>query len=294
MGLASWPPGGPGRGSRRIIDTHAHDVPLSRKLPSLFLHLTAGLPATAPSAERLASARLPDLIEDMERARVRTSLVVLQEETGEFFRLAAQHPGRLYGLAYYDSRSPEQGLAQVRTLCDGHPELILGVATVFSGLQQDPRLADFAPLYEYCLRRDLPIQFHTRDEAAGMEPGGAMALAVLARSYPRLKIVGIHAGGWNDRLPGLLDRCPNLFLQADALQEAEAAGHGAPRCLRTLLRTAGSRRLMFGSHWHGREERYLERVEAVQRLTWWQRANLGWRTAIRVYGPRILPLPSSR
>src|SRR5512136_2053316 len=117
-------------GPSRVIDTHAYQVGLSRKMSAF-----------------------SDLLADMDRALVTTSLVVLQEETAEYFRLAARHPGRLYGVAYYDSRSPRQGLERLQSLCDGHSALILGVVTAFPYFRQDPRLKDFVPLYEYCMRR---------------------------------------------------------------------------------------------------------------------------------------------
>lgn len=285
----SWLPGGLGFGAGRIIDTHAHDVPLSRKLPRLFSHLDRVLPAGDALRHRSEAAKLSDLIEDMDRARVTISLVILHQEPAEFFRLAAGHPGRLYGLAYYDSLSPRQGLEQVRSLCEDHPDLILGVTTAFPYFDQDPRLRDFAPLYEYCLQRDLPVQFHPGGDPGAGEARGPMAIGVLARTYPRLKLVCLHAGArWQGEMPGWLRGFPNLFLQVEALHDSEAEGDGEPRSLRALLRAFGSRRLMFGSDWWGRTEHYFHRVEAARRLPWWQRQDVAWRTAVRVYGPRIL------
>lgn len=284
----SWPSRCLGLGPGRIIDTHVHDVPLSRKAPSLIPHLGGTRPATDPLLQRMEAARLSDLIQDMNRAGVRTSLVVLQEETEEFFRLAAEHPGRLFGLASYDSHSPRQGLEQVRTLCDSHAGLIVGVTSAFPCFHQDPRLNDFVPLYEYCMQRDLAVQFHLGDDPTGGAAGHPMALAVLAKTYPRLKVVCLHARGRHGDLLGLLGRLPNLFLQVEALQDAEAEGDGEPRILRTVLRAAGGRKVMFGSNWRGRDERYLQRVETVRRLPRWQRKNVGWCTAARVYGPQLL------
>ncbi|MBI4736403.1 MAG: amidohydrolase family protein [candidate division NC10 bacterium] len=277
----SWLPGGLRFGAGRIIDTHAHDVPLSRKLPRLFSHLDRMLPAGDALRRQSESAELSDLIEDMDRARVTSCLVVLHQETAEFFRLAAAHPGRLYGLAYYDSLSPRRGLEQVRSLREDHPHLILGVATAFPCFDQDPRMNDFAPLYEYCLQRDLPVQFHPGGDPGPGEARGPMAIGVLARTYPRLKLVCLHAGErWQGETPGWLRAFPNLFLEVE--------GDGEPRVLRALLRAFGSRNLMFGSGWRGRTENYVHRVEVVRRLPWWQRRNVAWRTAVRVYGPRIL------
>jgi predicted TIM-barrel fold metal-dependent hydrolase len=285
----SWLAEGLGLGPGRVIDTHAHDVPPSRKLPLLFTRLDRALPAGDPRFPQGEAAKLSELIEDMDRARVTSCLVVLHEETAEFFRLAAEHPGRLYGLAYYDSLSPRQGLERVRSLREDHPDLILGVTTAFPCFDQDPRMSDFAPLYEYCLQRDLPVQFHPGDGPDMEEAGRPMAIAVLARAYPRLRLVCLHAGGrWHEEMSGWLRRFPNLFVQVEALQHAELEGNGEPRALRALLRAAGSGRVMFGSDWRGRTEHYFQRVEVVRHLPWWQRQNVAWRTAVRVYGPRIL------
>ncbi len=282
-------PGIPGHAGRGVIDIHAYDVPLARKLPRLSERLGGGLPEAGPDLPRGEAAKLSDLIEDMDRARVTSSLVVLHEEPAEFFRLATEHPGRLYGLAYYDSLSPRQGLEQVRSLCEDHPDLILGVTTAFPCFDLDPRMNDFAPLYEYCLQRDLPVQFHPGGEPGAGEARGPMAIGVLARTYPRLKMVCLHAGGrWHGEMPGWLRRFPNLFLQVEALQHAELEGDGEPRALRALLRAAGSGRVMYGSDWRGRMEHYFQRVEVMRRLPWWQRQDVAWRTAVRVYGPRIL------
>ena len=89
-------------------------------------------------------------------------------------------------------------------------------------------------------------------------------------------------------MPGLLRRFPNLYLQVEALDAAEAEKKGESRTLQALLRAVGSRKVMFGSGWWGREADYAQRVEAVRRLPWWQRRNVAWRTAAFVYGPRIL------
>jgi hypothetical protein len=281
--------GGPGRDPRRVIDVHAHDVPLSRKIPSLFRHLGGSLPGDAPLTQPGEAAKLPELIEDMDRAGVVASLVVLHEETGEFFHLGAQHPGRLYGLAYFDSLTPREGLDRVRALCDEHPMQVVGVTTAFPYFHQDPRLRDFAPLYEYCLERGLPVQFHMGGDPTTTLLSRPMALAVLATTYPRLKIVCLHPGErWHDEMPDLLKRFPNVFLAVGGLQFDEREGDREHRTLFRLMRATGGRKLMFGSGWMGRDARYFQRVDAVRRLPWWQRATVSWRTALRVFGTQLL------
>ena len=272
----------------RIVDVQAFDVPLSRKLPALFRRLAGDLPASDPRRGQAETAKLPDLIEGMDQAGVGASLVVLLEETGEFFRLAAGHPGRLFGLAYFDSLAPGEGLERVRALCHDHPDLILGVATAMAIFGQDPRLRDFVPLYEWCLERDLPVQFQ-----AGGDPGEAgsrpMALGVLAATYPRLRIVCAHpAGARHEELPRLLRKFPNLFLATKGQGGRDRVEDGVPLTIRELTRQGGSRKLMFGSGRMGREPTYVEAAKGVRALPWWQRRNVCWRTAARVYGTRIL------
>jgi predicted TIM-barrel fold metal-dependent hydrolase len=271
-----------------LIDTSAHDVPLPRKIPALFQHLALTLPPGDPRGQRPEEAKLPDLIHDMDRAGVSACLVVLSEEMDEFFSLAARHPGRLFGLAYFDSLSPHQGLERVRTVWNDHRDLILGVRTAMPILHQDPRLRDFVPFYQFCLERGLPVQFHL-----GGNPGEAvprpMPFGVLAASYPRLRIVCVHSGvPWHPDLPGLLRRFPNLFVAALGSPGADAEANGGSRTLLEFLRRAGSRQLMFGSNWLGRDPTYLQAVEPAQSLPWRLRRNVCWRTAAQVYGTRIL------
>jgi predicted TIM-barrel fold metal-dependent hydrolase len=276
-----WLQGVLGLGPGRILDTLVFRAPRSRKAPDT-ARPAGGASATAGQiAEETEDARLADVIGDMDRARVDASLVVLHKETDDFSRLAAQHPGRLLGLAHYDSLSPHRGLERVRGLCDDHPGLILGVTTAMPPLGQDPRLTQFVPLYEFCIERNLPVQFDAADDATGERAAQPVAFGVLAKTYPRLKVVCRDTGSWRGEALLLLRRFPNLFLLVDGLS------------LHPLLRAAGSRKLVFGSDWRGREARYFERVEAVRRLPWQHRQNVGWRTAVRVYGPRLL-LPPAR
>jgi predicted TIM-barrel fold metal-dependent hydrolase len=271
----------------RVIDTHVQDVAIPQNVP---VHQTLGGLAPVASRDRQADvASLTDLILDMDRAGVTTSLVVIHEDAGRLLRPAAEHPGRLFGLAYFDSLNPHEGLEQVRALCEDHPGEILGVATALPLYRQDPRLRDFAPLYEYCALRDLPVQFLLPGGAAAVETGRFTAFGVLATTYPRLKIVCLEsgAGGFPD-LPRLVRKLPNLFLVAQGHGPQAGGEDGSPWRLRELLRAAGSRKVMFGSHWTGRDRTYHQRVEAVRRLPWWQRAHVGWRTAVRVYGPQLL------
>jgi len=281
----TWTPRRRGEGAPWIIDARVHESPLSRKLPLHSHNLHKPSPGESLDTQREVESGLYSLLEDMNRADVAVSLVALSEETGNFFQLAAQNPNRLFGLASYNPLSPRQGLDRIEELRASHPTLIAGVIAAISGPCQDPRRKDFAPLYEYCMQHDLPIQFCLEDSAAGARSVQPVAFAVLARAYPRLKVVCEYAESWDENATEYLRRFPNLFLQVAGLPQMER--NEIPRMLETLVRTVGSRKLLFASDWRGRDPTYFQRVESVRRLPWWQRRNIGWSTAVRVYGPRI-------
>jgi predicted TIM-barrel fold metal-dependent hydrolase len=229
----------------------------------------------------------------MDAADVTASLVVIQADTAEFFRLARTHPGRLFGLAFYDSLYPAEGLEQIQALYAEHPAQLLGVATAFPFFRQDPRAGEFAPLYEFCRERRLPVQFHTRGDQ-GMEAAGCpVVLGELAAAYPGLQMVCLHAGGPGHReLPALLRAYPNLYAEVDGLQDAELANGKRPAVLRNLLRDTPSRKLMFGSSWSARGGAYDDRVRTIRSLSVAYRADVCWRTAATVYG--LHPSPHGR
>jgi predicted TIM-barrel fold metal-dependent hydrolase len=261
--------------SERIADTCVFASPNWQKASDLLRPAGETSAVRERCAEEMEDARLSDLIEDMDRARVTASLVVLHEKVDELLRLARQHSGRLFGSAYFESRSPREGLERVQGLFNEHPELILGITTAMPRFGQDPRLRDFVPLYEFCVERLLPVQFYAGSDSTEENASLPMALAVLARSYPRLKVVCQYQRSWPREALALFNRFANVFLQVDGVS------------LHTLLCATDSRKLLFGSDWRGREPGYFERIEAVRRLPWRQRRNVSWRTAIRVYGPRM-------
>ena len=273
-----WLPRRLGVHSGRIVDTCVFVSPLRPKTSHELRDAGEISAGGEKCGEQMAEARLSDLIEEMDRARVTASLVVLHEEADESLRLAIRHSGRLFGLAYFESHTPREGLERVQRLFDDHPDLMLGVTTAMPHFGQDPRLRDFVPLYEFCVERRLPVQFYAGRDSIEDETCLPMAIAVLARSYPRMKVVCQYRRSWPREALALLNRFANVFLQVDG-----ASFH-------SLFRGTGSRKLLFGSHRQGRDPGYFERIEAVRRLPWWQRRNVSWRTAVRVYGPRILSL----
>ncbi len=257
---------------------------MARKLPGLARILGGDQAAAGDAGGSSEPVQLIGVLHAMDRAGVRTSLVVLQEEVAEFFRLAGEHPGRLYGLAYFDPFRPAESLERLRALCERHPPSLAGVHTAVPEDGPDPRDRALLPLYEYCLMRGLPIQFRLSRPLGSGQDAGSMALAVLASSYPALKIVclGGDASPLTKR-PRVLRQLSNLFFEAGGLGEDDTA-----RAASELRSVVGSRRLLFGSGWPVGQPSYPGRVAALRRFFWWQRQHIAWRTARRIYGPRIL------
>ena len=85
-----------------IIDAHAHDIPLLKKLPVLFDRLGGSLPQVVGCPGGNEPSSPAQLLAEMDQAGVIASLVVLFAQPDEFLRLASEQPGRLFGFAPSD------------------------------------------------------------------------------------------------------------------------------------------------------------------------------------------------
>jgi predicted TIM-barrel fold metal-dependent hydrolase len=231
------------------------------------------------------------LVEDMRLAGITTSLVVTwPEDVPVVAREAALSPGTLYCLLWFDSRRPERSLREMVVLKERFPALLIGAKTVFPYLYQSPLQQEFFPLYSFCQANRLPIQFHFGGDPIMETVCRPSLFAALARTFPELSIVCLHAGaGWYRAMPELLATYPNIYLELEALQLHEAQLSLPPQVLPYLVQNCGSARLMFGSDRLRREEKYFRRVETIRAFPPPYRDDLCYRTASRVYGPQPPP-----
>ncbi len=265
-----------GAASLVVVDAHTHLR--SGKLSGLRPRLSA--------ANTLAL-----LLEDMELAGVTTSLVITwPEDVPVVASEALLSPGTLYCLQWFDSRRPDRSLREMVILKERFPALLIGAKTVFPYLYQSPLQREFFPLYTFCQANRLPIQFHFGGNPMMEAVCRPSLFATLARTFPELSIVCLHAGaGWYRQMPELLATYPNIYLEVEALQLHEVELSLPPQVLLFLIRHCGSARLMFGSDRLRREDKYFRRVETIRAVPPPYRDDLCYRTASRVYGLQPLP-----
>jgi predicted TIM-barrel fold metal-dependent hydrolase len=247
-------------------------------------HLRTGkLSGTSTPAS--AELALQLLQEDMERAALTTSLVVTwPEDVPVLAQEAARSPGKLYSLLWFDSRWPDRSLQELTLLVERFPSVLIGVKTVFPYLYQNPLQQEFFPLYAFCQERRLPIQFHFGGNPRMEEVCSPSLFVALARTFPELPIVCLHAGGgWSRQMPELLATCPNIYLEVEGLQLHEAQLNLPSQVLPYLLQRSGSAKIMFGSDRIGREEKFFRRVQFIRNIPPLYRDDLCHRTATHVY-----------
>ncbi len=117
----------------------------------------------------------------------------------------------------------------------------------------------FFPMYAICERENLPVLIHTGDKR--YDYSNFERLENVLKSFPGLKVVGAHFGGWSlwEEAPARLSKYENLFVDCSSslyAMEREAAIRA--------VRTYGAERVMFGTDypmWNPKGE--VERVLAL-------------------------------
>jgi len=264
-----------------LIDAHVHCVP-SRIREEFFRIGLAAFFERFPAD--IMEEPVENLLSDMERAGVDASVVVTAGELDIFEKYAKTHPNKLFVAYVYDSRNPKEGFRLLRKAFAKHWRVIKCVKTVFPYLNQHPAQKEFFPLYRYCEREKLPIQFHMGGDPRMEALCNLLYYARLCSLFPKLKIVCLHAGGGaTDKIPVLVDLWETVFVEMEGLQLGEAEGNRQPGTLRYLLEKMGSERLMFGSDRIFPEDKYFWRAQAVKSLSGEQAENVCWRTANKVF-----------
>jgi uncharacterized protein len=130
----------------------------------------------------------------------------------------AKYPGKFVGFAYVDPRRPDY----MDRLAHAIEDLGLrGVkyGPIYNGVPlSDPRMT---PVYEYCVRRDLPLTMHmgtTFARNAPIELGRAIHVEPVALHYPELKMICAHMGHpWYEETIAVARKQPNVYCEISAL-----------------------------------------------------------------------------
>lgn len=264
-----------------FVDAHVHGVCFRIRERFLRAGMAAVFGDCSPDD---MTQSMGSLLADMERAGVDASIVITSSNLNLFEEYSRVHPNKLFVGYLYDSRDPKEGLRALRRAVDTYPRVIKCVKTLFPYLGQHPLQKEFQPLYRYCEKRRLPIQFHMGGDSRMEELSNPLYFGKLSSLFPKLTIVCLHAGGGMfQSTPLLLNLWPNLFVELEGLQLNEAEGSRQPNVLRNLLRKVDSSRLMFGSDRIFPEDKYFWRVEAARSVAREHVENLCWKTANRVF-----------
>jgi hypothetical protein len=187
---------------------------------------------------------------------------------------------RLRGLVVLDPEHPVEGATKLRRLAERYADVVAGALLRPTAAGSDLRHRDLAPLYAACAEYRLPLQIEA--EADGVD--GLVVAGVLAVCLRPASVVCTHPDPTRlEELAGYLARYPNLFA---ALDVVAAAGEEAP--LAGLLRLHGSRQVLLAGRRLKDDPGDAARMTALARLPRRQRDAAGWRTAVSVYGSRLM------
>jgi predicted TIM-barrel fold metal-dependent hydrolase len=129
-----------------------------------------------------------------------------------------KYPDKFMGFAYVDPRR-EDCMARVE-----HAVEDLGLKGVkFGPIYNGVPLSDrrLQPVFEYCVKRDLPLTMHmgtTFARNAPIDLGRAIHVEPVALQYPELKMICAHMGHpWYEETIAVVRKQPNVYCEISAL-----------------------------------------------------------------------------
>jgi len=130
----------------------------------------------------------------------------------------ARYPDKFVGFAYVDPREPDY-MERLRHSIEGLGLKGVKYGPIYNGVAlSDPRMA---PVYDYCVRRDLPLTLHmgtTFAEHAPADLGRAIHVDPVAERWPELRMVLAHMGHpWYEDCIAVVRKRPNVFCEIAAI-----------------------------------------------------------------------------
>ena len=165
--------------------------------------------------------------------------------TSRIAELAAQHPGRVYGLADYDPLDIGGSLERMRKqFASG---AFVGVYVHIYGYDIGLDHRKMYPLYAMCQELGVPVSMQTGHvlEAMPSEHGRPMQLDRIACDFPNLSIIGTHTGWpWVNEMLAVATKWPNVHINLSAWMPK----YLDPALVRFMRGRTGSQKVMFGSN----------------------------------------------
>ena len=133
-------------------------------------------------------------------------------------RAVAKYPKKFVGFAAVDPRRPD-AMELLRHAVEDLGLRGVKFGPIYNGVHlADPRMV---PVYEYCVKHDLPLTMHmgtTYARNAPLEMGRPIHVDEVARRYPDLKMVMAHMGHpWGEECIVVARKHPNVFCEVSAL-----------------------------------------------------------------------------
>ena len=158
--------------------------------------------------------------------------------------MAADHPGRIHGLAGIDPTDISAGLARLERAVR---ELgFVGAHSYPHWFRLSPDDRVYYPFYAKCVELDIPIQVQAGLAYQQRLPnvGHPSSFDVIAADFPRLKLVAIHTGyPWERELVAVAKKHPNVVIGADTNHPRD----WAPELL-DFISGAGRTKVLFGTN----------------------------------------------
>ncbi|EHL99662.1 amidohydrolase family protein [Acetobacteraceae bacterium AT-5844] len=133
-------------------------------------------------------------------------------------RAVAKYPDKFVGFAAVDPRRPD-AMELLRHAVEDLGLRGVKFGPIYNGVHlADPRMV---PIYEYCVKHDLPLTMHmgtTYARNAPLEMGRPIHVDEVARRYPDLKMIMAHMGHpWGEECIVVARKHPNVFCEVSAL-----------------------------------------------------------------------------
>jgi predicted TIM-barrel fold metal-dependent hydrolase len=167
----------------------------------------------------------------------------IQED--EIAKVAAAHPGRIYGLAGFNPLKKMEDVRRVERAIRDYGFKGVYIHTYGFGIPLDHRL--YYPLYAKCVELGVPVSMQVGHSAEHMpnEFGRPITLDNVALDFPELKIIGAHTGWpWTEEMMSLAWKHENVYLGIDA--------HNPKYLEPTLvhfIKTRGQNKVLYGTNY---------------------------------------------